>query len=163
MRETAARSELARKKQAFDRHVRKHGLKATRQRDRIVDVFLRSQGHLSVDDLLDKVRRADPRISAATVYRTVKLLQEAGLADKLHFEGRSTRYEAIRGEHHDHLICTECGRIDEFENAGIEALQREVASERGYEIVSHRHEIYGVCASCQEAARRPGSLFRRPT
>ena len=148
-------------KQAFNRHVRQHGLKATRQRDRIVEVFLRSEGHLSIDDLLERVRRADPRISAATVYRTVKLLEEAGLADKLHFQGRSTRYEATSADHHDHLICTQCGRIDEFENERIEALQDQVASSFGYEIVSHRHEIYGVCPSCRVGGRRTSSARRQ--
>ena len=136
-------------KETFAAHVRKHGLKSTRQRDRIVDVFLRSHGHLSIDDLLAKVRRLDPRISSATVYRTVKLLQDAGLADRRTFEGRESRYETTHGEHHDHLICSICGRIDEFENAQIEKLQDQIAAELGYEIVSHRHEIYGICSACQ--------------
>lgn len=136
-------------KQTFAAYVRDNGLKATRQRDRIVDVFLRSRGHLSIDDLLEKVRRADPRISAATVYRTVKLLEEAGVADKRHFEGRSTRYERSSADHHDHLICMQCGRIDEFENDRIETLQDQVAASFGYEVVSHRHEIYGLCPDCR--------------
>jgi Fur family ferric uptake transcriptional regulator len=119
-----------------------------------VDVFLRSEGHLSIEDLLDKVRGTDPRISAATVYRTVKLLEEAGVADKRSFEGRITRYEASSEGHHDHLICTVCGRIDEFENEDIEALQDEVAKELGYEVVSHRHEIYGICPDCRRERAR---------
>ena len=144
-------------KETFAAHVRRHGLKATRQRDRIVDVFLRSHGHLSIDELLEKVRRVDPRISSATVYRTVKLLQDAGLADRRTFEGRESRYETTSGEHHDHFICTVCGRIDEFENDRIEELQEEVAAALGYAIVSHRHEIYGVCPACQRrgGAREP--------
>jgi Fur family transcriptional regulator, ferric uptake regulator len=136
-------------KQAFAQHVRKHGLKSTRQRDRIVDVFLRSEGHLSIDELLEKVHRVDPRISSATVYRTVKLLADAGLADKRHFEDRLARYEPSSTEHHDHLICTACGRIDEFENDAIEQLQEVVARTFGYTISSHRHEIYGLCPSCR--------------
>ena len=144
-----SRGSVEQTKESFAAYVRQHGLKATRQRDRIVDVFLRSQGHMSIDDLLEKVRRADPRISAATVYRTVKLLEEAGVADKRHFEGRSTRYEPSSADHHDHLICTQCGRIDEFENDRIETLQDQVAASFGYEIVSHRHEIYGVCPDCR--------------
>lgn len=143
------------RKETFAVFVRGHGLKATRQRDRIVDVFLRSEGHVSIEDLLEKVRRADPRISAATVYRTVKLLEEAGVADRRSFEGRITRYEASTDEHHDHLICTVCGRIDEFENERIETLQDQVAETFGYEIVSHRHEIYGVCPDCRRADGKP--------
>jgi Fur family ferric uptake transcriptional regulator len=142
------------KREAFAAWVRKHGLKATRQRDRIVEVFLRSEGHLSIDELLERVRRADPRISAATVYRTVKLLEEAGVADRRNFEGRTARYERTSADHHDHLICTQCGRIDEFENERIEALQNQVAASFGYEIVSHRHEIYGLCPQCR-AGRAP--------
>lgn len=144
------------RKEAFAAYVRSNGLKATRQRDRIVDVFLRSEGHLSIEDLLERVRRADPRISAATVYRTVKLLEDAGVADKRSFEGRITRYEAASEAHHDHLICSHCGRIDEFENERIEALQEQVAASFGYEIVSHRHEIYGICPDCRRRVEAPG-------
>jgi Fur family ferric uptake transcriptional regulator len=152
----AARGSVEERKEAFVAFVRKSGLKATRQRDRIVDVFLRSEGHLSIDELLEKVRRADPRISAATIYRTVKLLEKAGVADKRSFEGRITRYEASSDEHHDHLICTQCGRIDEFENERIETLQDQVAQSFGYEIVSHRHEIYGTCPDCRRRIGVPG-------
>ncbi|MBI2898353.1 MAG: transcriptional repressor [Deltaproteobacteria bacterium] len=138
-------------KQTFAQHVRKHGLKSTRQRDRIVDVFLRSSGHVSIDDLVEQVHRVDPRISSATVYRTVKLLADAGLADKRQFvDGLAARYEPTGAEHHDHLICTRCGRIDEFENEAIERLQEEVARSHGYRILSHRHEIRGLCPACRE-------------
>ena len=148
------------RKAAFAAFVRANGLKATRQRDRIVEVVLRSQGHLSIDELLEKVRRADPRISAATIYRTVKLLEEAGVADKRSFEGRITRYEASSDEHHDHLICTKCGRIDEFENERIEGLQEQVAQSFGYEVVSHRHEIYGICPDCRRIGAPGGGRAR---
>src|SRR4051794_14919159 len=93
------------------------GLKATRQRDLIVDTFFSTSGHLSVDELLEKAKLRDPTLGAATVYRTMKILTDAGLASARHFEGGQTRYEAaLDRHHHDHLICTSCGKITEFEN-----------------------------------------------
>src|SRR5205814_6573427 len=88
------------------------GLKATRQRDLIVDTFFSQTGHLSVDELVEKAKQRDPSIGAATVYRTMKILTDAGLASARHFEGGQTRYEAaLDRHHHDHLICTSCGSI----------------------------------------------------
>src|SRR5215470_6465851 len=99
------------------------GLKSTRQRAAIVSAFLEASGHLDVEQLLARVRTTDPKISAATVYRTMKLLTEIGLASAQRFGDGHTRYEsAVNREHHDHLICTGCGAIIEFENDKIEAL-----------------------------------------
>ena len=99
------------------------GLKTTRQRDLIVDTFFSQSGHLSVDELVDKAKQRDPSIGAATVYRTMKILADAGLASARHFEGGQTRYEAaLDRHHHDHLICTSCGNIVEFENDRIEVI-----------------------------------------
>jgi len=127
------------------------GLKATRQRDLIVDTFFTQTGHLSVDELLDKVTARDPSIGAATVYRTMKILTDAGLASARHFEGGQTRYEAaLDRHHHDHLICTSCGRIFEFENERIEELQARVAEQHGFRVTHHKLELYGLCKACQE-------------
>src|SRR5207248_9514831 len=134
------------------------GLKATRQRDLIVDTFFTQTGHLSVDELLEKVTARDASIGAATVYRTMKILTEAGLASVRHFEGGQTRYEAaLDRHHHDHLICTSCRNIFEFENERIEELQDRVAAEHGFTVTHHKLELYGLCRSCrerQEGARR---------
>ena len=128
------------------------GLKSTRQRTLIVDTFLAAKGHLDVDSLLAEVRRADPRISAATVYRTMKLLAELGIAHAQRFGDGHTRYEsAVDRHHHDHLICTRCGAIIEFENDRIEALQDSVARRHGFKVTRHKLELYGLCHNCQKA------------
>ncbi len=127
------------------------GLKATRQRDLIVDTFFNQTGHLSVDELLEKVTARDRTIGAATVYRTMKILTDAGLATARHFEGGQTRYEAaLDRHHHDHLICTSCGSIVEFENERIEELQDRVAQEHSFAVTHHKLELYGLCRKCQE-------------
>ncbi len=127
-----------------------HGLKSTRQRTLIVETFFASEGHLSVEELWDKVRSSDARVSVATVYRTMKLLSESGLAHARNFGDGQTRYEAAVGRHHhDHLICTNCGTIVEFENDRIEAMQDAVARRHGFKVASHKMELYGLCKNCQ--------------
>ena len=128
-------------------YVAKNGLKFTRQRELIADVFFKAGGHLKVEDLLDRVREVDPQVSLATVYRTMKLLTECGLAEPHRFRDGHTRYEPSEGEeeHHDHLICTECGRIVEFFNSDIERLQEQIAASFGFEVAHHRMELYGKC------------------
>ncbi|MEW5737685.1 MAG: Fur family transcriptional regulator [Myxococcota bacterium] len=127
-----------------------HGLKTTRQRNLIIDTFFTLDGHLSVEEVWGKVRELDQRVSVATVYRTMKLLSESGLAHARNFGDGQTRYEAAVGkEHHDHLICTRCGTIIEFENDQIERLQDAVARKHGFRVVSHKMELYGLCKNCQ--------------
>jgi Fur family transcriptional regulator, ferric uptake regulator len=134
--------------------IAERGLKATRQRDLIVDTFFSSTGHLSVDELLSKVQDRDENIGAATVYRTMKILADSGLASPRHFEDGQTRYEAAIGRHHhDHLICTSCHAIIEFENERIEELQDLVARQHGFLVTRHKLELYGLCKACQ--ARQP--------
>lgn len=135
-------------------YVAANGLKLTRQRELIADVFFDSGGHLKVEDLLERVREKDPNVSLATVYRTMKLLTECGLASPHRFGDRHVRYEPTDQdeEHHDHLICTKCGRIVEFFNEEIEALQERVAEENGYVVTHHRMELYGLCAKCRKTS-----------
>ncbi len=135
----------------FERFIADRGLKSTRQRSLILETFFGLDGHLSVEELWAKVRALDERVSVATVYRTMKLLSESGLAHARNFGDGQTRYEAAVGrEHHDHLICTNCGTIIEFENDQIEKLQAIVARKQGFKVVSHKMELYGLCASCQQ-------------
>ena len=144
------RDDQAQTQAILQRYMAQKGLKTTRQRSLIVDTFLETSGHVSVDDLLGRVRGADPRVSAATVYRTMKLLTECGLAHAQHFGDGQTRYETAAGrEHHDHLICTRCGTIVEFENDRIEQMQDVVAKKHGFKVTSHKMELYGLCKSCQ--------------
>ena len=127
------------------------GLKTTRQRDLIVETFFSQSGHLSVDELLTLVTARDATIGAATVYRTMRILTDAGLASARHFEGGQTRYEAaIDRHHHDHLICTSCGNIFEFENERIEELQDRVAEDHGFTVTHHKLELYGLCRACRQ-------------
>ncbi len=129
-------------------YLRVKGLNTTQQRDCIVESFLRTTGHVSVDDLLLRVKKQNPKIGYATVYRTLKLLAESGIADARQFKDGQTVYE-IKGAHHDHLICTECGLIVEFEDDEIEVMQDNIAKLHKFVLTSHRHELYGLCETCQ--------------
>ncbi|MBI4817159.1 MAG: transcriptional repressor [Deltaproteobacteria bacterium] len=129
-----------------------HGLRNTRQREVVTDIFFSSDGHLSLDELLLRARQKDEGIGYATVYRTLRMLTELGLAAERRFSDGQTRYEASDGVHHDHLICTRCGEIKEFENEEIEELQETVAARHGYRLLSHRMELYGLCGPCQQSA-----------
>lgn len=145
------------REQLLDRFLDTRGLKSTRQRSLIVDTFFNLDGHLSVEEVWARVRQADARVSVATVYRTMKLLHEAGLAHARNFGDGQTRYEAAVGrEHHDHLICTRCATIIEFENDQIERLQELVAKKHGFRVTSHKMELYGLCKSCQKAENARG-------
>jgi Fur family ferric uptake transcriptional regulator len=135
---------------ALAAYIQDRGLKQSRQRERIAQTFFAMGGHVTVDQLVARVRVEDPRVSVATVYRTMKLLSECGLAVARQFGEGQARYEAAAGrEHHDHLICTVCGDILEFANARIESLQELVARRHGFEVESHRLELYGRCARCR--------------
>ena len=136
----------------FAAYLSRHRLKRSEPRELIVDTFLRSEQHLSVDDLLALVRRRRPDIGRTTVYRTLKLLSAAGLAQELEYRGQ-TRFEREHNrEHHDHFICRACERILEFSNPEIERLQEEIAAGLGFLIEGHRHQILGLCRSCQSGS-----------
>lgn len=137
-------------KDSFRSYLVTSGLKSTRQREIILDEFLRAGAHLSTEELYLRLREQHPHIGYATVHRTLKLFAECGIAESRHFGDGQTRYESRAGEeHHDHLICTGCGAIVEFENSRIEALQESVARQHGFRIERHRLELYGLCRECQ--------------
>ena len=134
----------------FIDYISTHGLKFTPQRRLIVDVFLKQPGHLSTEELYDKVKAADPGVGQATVYRTLKLLCESGLAKEVHFGDGVARYETLYGSaHHDHLICVSCGKQVEVVDESIEKLQEELAKRYGFVLTSHHMYLYGVCAGCR--------------
>jgi Fur family ferric uptake transcriptional regulator len=121
-------------------------LNTTAQREAIVEQFLRTRDHVSIDELLVKVRKRQPKVGYATVYRTLKLLVDSGLAVERQFGDGQARFEVV-GDHHDHLICVKCGLILEFEDDDIEALQDKIADRLGgFTVLRHRHELYGLCA-----------------
>ena len=121
----------------------KKGVRLTDQRKLVAQVLSESQNHPDVDELHKQVSKLDPKISIATVYRTVKLFEESGILAKHDFKGNKARYEQISGEHHDHLIDINTGKITEFINEDIEKLQKKVAEKLGYKLVDHRLELYG--------------------
>jgi Fur family ferric uptake transcriptional regulator len=138
-------------------HMLKRGLRSTDQRRLIVETFFQAPNHVSIEELLSQVRAQDPKVGYATVYRTLKLLTECGVAFERKFGDGLTRYElADDHSHHDHLICIDCGKIIEFEEPQIEELQETIAKRHGFVVTSHKHEMYGSCAECQAKASRHG-------
>ncbi len=139
------------KKKMFNDFAATKGLRSTRQRDVILDVFLSTHQHISVEELYLKIKSSNPGVGHATVYRTLKLFTESGLAREILLHDGQTRYEhVIAGEHHDHLVCTNCNSIVEFEDATIEKLQEEIAARHGFQIKNHKMEIYGLCSNCRK-------------
>lgn len=121
-----------------------NGLRMTGQRRIIAQVIEDSEDHPDVEELFQRASTLDPGISIATVYRTVKLFEEAGILDKLEFGDGRARYEDAERDHHDHLIDLNSGEVIEFVDAEIEALQERIAKKLGYELRGHRLELYGV-------------------
>ena len=121
----------------------KKGVRLTEQRKLVAKVMSDSEDHPDVDELHKRVNRIDSKISIATVYRTVKLFEEASIIEKHDFKGSKARYEQVPQEHHDHLIDINTGEIIEFVDEDIEKLQKKVAEKLGYKLVDHRLELYG--------------------
>ena len=120
------------------------GVKLTGQRKIIARIMSEAEDHPDVDELYKRVTQIDPKISIATVYRTVKLFEEAGILAKHDFKGGKARYEEISESHHDHLIDVKTGEIIEFVDDEIEKLQKKVAEKYGYKLVDHKLELYGI-------------------
>jgi len=140
--------------EVFHRHIQRAGLKRTAQRDLILDVFLRTEEHLSSEDLYRLVQREDPTVGQTTVYRTLKLLTEAGLAREVRFGDGRTRYEHnYKHPHHDHMICVHCGRTIEFYSEELESLQDALAAKHKFETTHHTLRMFGSCSDCRVAGR----------
>ena len=122
----------------------KKGVRLTDQRKIVAKVMSESEDHPDVDELYKRVTKIDAKISIATVYRTVKLFEEAGILAKHDFKGGKARYEEISESHHDHLIDVKTGEIIEFVDDEIEKLQKKVAEKYGYDLVDHKLELYGI-------------------
>lgn len=133
----------------FKKMISQEGLKSTRQRAEILEVFLNSAGHQNLAEIYAQVTKVNPKIGYTTVYRTLKLLTRLGLATQRQFADGETRYEPNpEGTHHDHLICVRCGKIIEFKEEAMESLQNKIAKRYGFSIFQHRMELYGYCGSC---------------
>ncbi|QIL02022.1 transcriptional repressor [Sphingomonas sinipercae] len=120
------------------------GLRITEQRRTIARILSESEDHPDVETLHERAAAVDPKISIATVYRTVRLFEEAGILSRHEFGDGRARYEAVSDEHHDHLIDVETGKVVEFVDEELEALQKKIAEKLGFRLVDHRMELYGV-------------------
>ncbi len=137
-------------------YMRSKGLKLTRQRETILRAFLDGQKHVAIDELLHQTRELHAGIGHATVYRTMRLFVDAGIATEHSFGEGPAQYEPTHpgdDDHHDHLICTVCSRIIEFENEEIESLQERVARQHGFLLTNHSMQLFGVCPDCQKKRR----------
>ena len=143
--------EITEKKERLKTYMKQKGFKSTRQRDIIASEFFKCEDHITAEDLYMKINKRHKEIGSTTVYRTLKLLAESGLATARVFADQLTRYEPVsEDEHHDHLICLDCGSITEFEDPKLERLQEKIASEFGFSIVDHKMEFYGYCSDCKK-------------
>lgn len=144
------------------RQLRRAGLKATLPRLKVLDILRGSaQRHLSADDVHRALIDADADVGLATVYRVLGQLESAGIVSRRQFDANPAVYEIDECGHHDHMVCVQCGRVDEFSDAAIEQRQSEVASARGFELSDHHLALYGLCRACGERtapeARRAGA------
>lgn len=139
--------------------LQEHHLPVTQQREAVARVLFESGRHLSADDISERLRQRGERIGKATVYRTLNLLVQVGLASEHDFDEGFKRYEAHAGPaRHDHLICTSCGKVIEFQREELEALQEAVARSHDFHVLTRQLKVYGLCAQCEDAAE-PG--YRR--
>jgi Fur family transcriptional regulator, ferric uptake regulator len=139
----------------FKHFIKTRGLRQSSRRDRVVEAFLNLEGHTSAEELLNQVRNNDRRVGLATIYRTLRLLTECGLAVERKFSRQVTTFEPNRpGKHHDHLICLKCGRIVEFENKTIETVQEAIARDHSFIITHHILDLYGQCLECSKTFKK---------
>jgi Fur family ferric uptake transcriptional regulator len=137
-------------KDIFNDYLHEKGLRNTRQREAILDVFFSADKHITVEELFNMMKKTIPEIGYATVHRNLSLLCECGLADEIKIGKQKTRYEQRLGqEHHDHLICLKCGRFIEVHDNKIEKLQDKLAAANDFIPVRHKLEIYGICKECR--------------
>jgi Fur family ferric uptake transcriptional regulator len=142
----------------FHDHLKRERLKRTAQRDLILEVFLETEGHVSSEELYALVKSRDPTVGFTTVYRTLKILKDCGLAGELEsYDGRTLYEHHYKHSHHDHLICTQCGALIEFFSEEIERMQDEIVRRYRFKPLHHSHRIFGICAKCQKAQRAGAS------
>lgn len=139
----------------FNTHLKKVGLKHTEQRDTILRTFLETREHLSTDELHRLVKKRDPKIGFTTVYRTLKLLAECGLASAVAFHDGIARFEHQHNRRsHHHMVCTDCGGSVEFFSPEVDKIEQEIGRKFRYETRRHTFQIYGVCEECRKKPSR---------
>ncbi len=149
VREHSAVDKREQRMELFHARLRDRGLKSTSPRDDIARVFFELGRHVSAEELYAEVKKVNPHVGYATIYRTLKLLKECELLTERHFDEDQARYEVAGEHHHDHFICEQCGKIVEFEDDAIERMQQDVARKLGVVLTRHKLELYGLCADCQ--------------
>jgi Fur family transcriptional regulator, ferric uptake regulator len=155
--EGAVRQRVLREGEVLESYLRGQGQKMTLPRLTVLKAFLGVESHVTAEELLAVSRRLNPRIGQATVFRTVKLLADAGIARETGTAGGGKSYEHAFGHaHHDHLVCIRCGKVVEFQDDGLERIQERVYRRHGYEPIGHRLELQGLCPSCD----RPGTAVK---
>jgi Fur family ferric uptake transcriptional regulator len=147
---TTRRDRFETERKIFIEHIRSLGLRQTGQRELIMKTFLSTEEHLTIEDLHRLVQKHDATVGHTTVYRTLKLLTEAGLAREVRFGDNKTYFEHhYNHEHHDHMICTQCGRVIEFFSEAIENLQEKMAEKFNFRPTHHSLRMWGICVECQ--------------
>jgi Fur family ferric uptake transcriptional regulator len=137
------------------RHLKRVGLKHTEQRDTILRTFLETRDHLSIDELARLVKKKDPKIGITTVYRTLKLLAECGLASEVAFHDGVARYEhQYNRRSHHHMVCTECGSSVEFFSPEVDKLEEAIGRKHHYSTTRHTFQIYGLCEDCRKKGEK---------
>jgi len=129
--------------QHLERLCGQHGMRMTEQRRIIARILTDAQDHPDAEEIFNRAKLIDNKISVSTVYRTIRLLEQEGILNKLDFRDGRSRYEEIKDDHHDHLICIKTGKIIEFHDSELEELKNKISLKLGYEMVDHRLEIFG--------------------
>jgi Fur family ferric uptake transcriptional regulator len=141
----------------FQKFLAERKLRMTKERETLVREILRAPKHFEAEQLIRRLRWSRRRVSRATVYRTLSLLESSGILRRSTFGGDRSYYEAVLNEgHHDHLICLQCGRIEEFEEPQIESLQNRVCESKGFMLLDHVHQMFGLCPDCEEKSKDGG-------
>jgi Fur family transcriptional regulator, ferric uptake regulator len=142
-------------KEFYKQYLRKNKIRYSVQRDNILDVFLKTERHLSIAQIYELVRNKYPRIGYATVYRAMNVICKAGIAEKIDFGEGISRFEHKYGqEHHDHLICVNCGKFIEVMDIKIEELQRKLAENHNFVLKMHKMQLFGFCHECSQEANK---------
>ncbi|MDH5750944.1 MAG: transcriptional repressor [Deltaproteobacteria bacterium] len=137
--------------EAFEKLLFTKGLRLTRQRRAVLNEVFKDEEHFEAEELVERMRKATPRVSRATVYRTLELLQECQLVEKLDFGNARSFYESVSpNAHHDHLICNSCGKVTEFHDPRLEEMQSSICSQYGFRESHHSLRIFGLCRECRQ-------------
>jgi len=137
-------------KTVFRQYLKNNGLLHSKQREQILDIFLKAEKHPAINELYDMVRKKNPRIGLATIYRTMEVICDAGLARKLDFGDGTKRYEhKYKHQHHHHLVCLKCGKVTEIMSGKLEEIQTQLAKKHGFTISRDTMKIFGICKACR--------------